>query len=992
MNPLLQLERYGQSYWLDNLTRAMITSGELKQRVDECGLRGVTSNPVIFKQAIAGSSDYETQIGQLLEDDCEPQEVYEALVTTDVRDACDVLRPVYDASDAVDGYVSLEVSPHLAHDARASIEEGRRLYQRVDRPNVMIKIPGTTAGLEAIEELLFEGIPVNITLLFSIERYAAVADAYMSALERRLAADRKLSEITSVASFFLSRIDVLADELLAHRLTPSALAQGEPVAQRLLGRIATANARLAYKCFGRILESERWRVLESQGAGVQRILWASTGTKNPRYSDVMYVEPLIGPHTVNTLPEPTIDAFADHGCVRPVLEEGIAEARQVMDQLQSLGIDYGQLTEQLLNEGIQKFIDPYDALLDTLTSYGRPRRNRQTVSALEQMAKRLRRLVLRMTTAAGSGHPTSCMSSADIVAALFFHEMRWDPRDPAAHDVDRFVLSKGHAAPVLWAALAEAGAIDEDPLSLRQIDSTLEGHPTPNNPWVKVATGSLGQGLAAANGMALADRLDGLDARVYCLLGDGECAEGSVWEAAEFAALNSLEKLVAIVDVNALGQSGDTPYRHDTGVLARRFESFGWQVRVIDGHDPGAILEALAAARDEGPMAIIARTDKGRGVSFLQGAQGWHGKALDEDELERALAELGEAENGMPVEPRRLSGSGMPRTVAKLAGITVDEYTPGESVATRAAFGNALRKLGENNPQIVALDGDVMNSTYTKLFAEHFPERFFQGYIAEQNMVGTALGLAVNGKLPFAASFACFLTRAADFLRMAGHTRPPHLVICGSHAGVSIGEDGPSQMGIEDLALFRSVFDSTVLYPCDAVSAERLTELAAATPGIVYIRTSRPSTSVIYPNDESFAVGGSKTLRHSTRDVVTLVAAGITVREALIAHDALLEHGIASRVIDAYSVKPLDVATLTQAARETGLLLVIEDHVAEGGLGEAVTAAVDSLAPVQRLAVTAHPHSGSQAELLMRLGIDHQAIERCVLERIGDRDAVSAIS
>ncbi|MGD2055595.1 MAG: transketolase, partial [Gammaproteobacteria bacterium] len=870
MNPLLQLERYGQSYWLDNLTRRMLTGGELKRQVDERGLRGVTSNPAIFKQAIAGSSDYDAQIGQLVGDGSSTPEIYETLVTTDVRDACDVLRPVYVASDGLDGYVSLEVSPHLAHDARASIEEARRLYQRVDRPNLFIKIPGTTAGLEAIEELLFAGIPVNITLLFSIERYTAVADAYMRALERRAAAGRNLPEIASVASFFLSRIDVLADRLLAHRLSPGALAQGEPVAQRLLGRIAIANAKLAYERFQRLLESERWRTLNAQGARVQRMLWASTSTKNPRYSDVRYVEPLIGPYTVNTLPESTIAAFSDHGSVRPVLEEGIGEARRVMDQLQTLGIDYELLTEQLLNEGIQKFIDPYDALLDTLDSYSRRQRNRRVTPPLARMAKRLRRLVLRMTTAAGSGHPTSCMSCAEIVAALFFHEMRWNPGDSAAHDVDRFVLSKGHAAPILWAALAEAGAIDEDPLSLRQIDSTLEGHPTPDNPWVKVATGSLGQGLAAANGMALADRLDGLQARVYCLLGDGECAEGSVWEAVQFAALHALDRLVAIIDVNALGQTGDTPYRHDTGVFARRFESFGWQVRVIDGHDPGAILEAFDAARKSGPMAIIARTEKGKGVSFLEGAHGWHGKALDEDELERALAELGEAGTGLPVEPRRLGGTS-PAT-ATLAGISVEEYTPGETVATRKAFGNALRKLGENNPQVVVLDGDVGNSTYTRLFAERCPERFFQGYIAEQNMVGAALGLAANGKIPFAASFACFLTRAADFVRMAGHTRPPHLVICGSHAGVSIGEDGPSQMGLEDLALFRSVFDSTVLYPCDAVSAERLTELAAATPGIVYIRTTRPGTSVIYPNDEVFAVGGSKTLRYSAQHAITLVA------------------------------------------------------------------------------------------------------------------------
>jgi transketolase len=990
VNPLLQLEQYGQSYWLDNLTRAMITRGDLERRVSERGLRGVTSNPAIFQKAIAGSSEYDGQIERLVEEGGSTQEVYEALVTTDVRDACDVLRPVYDSTDGLDGYVSLEVSPHLAHDARASIDEARRLRQRVDRPNLLIKIPGTTAGLVAIEELLFEGISVNITLLFSIERYEAVAEAYLRALERRARAGRSLSAIASVASFFLSRIDVLADQLLAHRVTPAASAQGEPGARRLLGRVAIANAMLAYERFKRILESERWRTLDAQGARVQRMLWASTSTKNPRYSDVMYVEPLIGPDTVNTLPEATLAAFEDHGCVRATVEEGIEEARQVMEQLDAVGIDYDLLTGQLLNEGIQKFIDPYDALLDTIDSYCRQHRNRRTVPALAQAAKRLRRLVLRMTTAAGSGHPTSCMSCAEIVAALFFHEMRWDPRDPAAHDVDRFVLSKGHAAPILWAALSEAGAIDEDPLSLRQIDSTLEGHPTPNNRWVKVATGSLGQGLTAANGMALADRLNGLDARIYCLLGDGECSEGSVWEAAQFAALHALDKLVAIVDVNALGQSGDTPYRHDTRVFAQRFESFGWQVRVIDGHDLGSILEAFDAARKAGPIAIIARTEKGKGVSFLEGTRGWHGKALGEDELGRALDELGEAGSALQVEPRRLDQA-RPGT-ATLTGITADEYTLGEAVATRQGFGNALRKLGENNPHLVVLDGDVKNSTYTKLFAERCPERFFQGYIAEQNMVGTALGLAVNGKVPFVATFACFLTRAADFVRMAGHTRPPHLVICGSHAGVSIGEDGPSQMGLEDLALFRSVFDSTVLYPCDAVGAERLTELAAATPGIVYIRTTRPKTAVIYPNDEVFAVGGSKTLRHSAQDVVTLVAAGITVREALLAHEALLKQGIASRVIDAYSVKPLDVVALTQAAQETGRLLVVEDHVAEGGLGEAVAGAVGYLAPVNRLAITAHPRSGSQAELLLRLGIDHRAIEQYVLALAEHRGAPQAAS
>jgi transketolase len=990
MNSLLKLEQCGQSYWLDNLTRAMISSGELRQRATEQGLRGVTSNPAIFQKAIAGSADYDEQIQRLVDEGHSTPEIYEELVTTDVRDACDTLRPVYDQTDGVDGYVSLEVSPHLAHDTRASIEEARRLHRRVDRPNLLIKIPGTSAGLVAIEELLFEGIPVNITLLFSVDRYAAVAEAYMRALERRAASGHSLAGLASVASFFLSRIDVLVDQLLGHRITPTSTAEGTPVAQQLLGRVAIANARLAYQRFRAIIDSERWRKLAGAGARVQRLLWASTSTKNPDYSDVMYVEPLIGPDTVNTMPEVTIAAFADHGSVRPTLEEGIREAHQLMENLNAVSIDFEQVAEQLLNEGIQKFIDPYDALMDSLDARCLRFRNRRAAPALARVAKRLRRLVLRMTTAAGSGHPTSCLSAADVVAALFFHTMRWDPGDPDARDVDRFILSKGHAAPLLWAVLAEAGAIEEDPLSLRRVDSSLEGHPTPNNPWVKVATGSLGQGLAAANGMALADRLDGVDARIFCLLGDGECSEGSVWEAAQFASLQSLSNLVAIVDLNALGQSGPTPYRHDSSVFARRFESFGWQVRVIDGHDLEAILGALdAAERTQAPLAIIACTQKGKGVSFLEGKQGWHGKALDADMLERALDEIGETEEGLEVRPRRL-GRVPPVPRDGHATLHVDEYHPGDAVATRTAFGNALRKLADLDPRVVVLDGDVMNSTHTEDFAKAAPERFFQGYIAEQNMVGTALGLAVNGKLPVAATFACFLSRAADFVRMAGHTRPPHLVLCGSHAGVSIGEDGPSQMGLEDLALFRAVLGSTVLYPSDAVAAERLTALAAATPGIVYIRTTRPKTPVIYTTEEDFVVGGSKTLRSSAQDRVSLIAAGITVHEALAAHDALSASGVASRVIDAFSVKPLDETTLAHAARETGLLLVVEDHFAEGGLGEAVAGAVGELAPVHRLAVRTHPRSASQSEQLARHGIDRQSIEQRVLELVKGRTASHA--
>jgi len=627
------------------------------------------------------------------------------------------------------------------------------------------------------------------------------------------------------------------------------------------------------------------------------------------------------------------------------------------------------------------FIDPQHPLIGAPQGKGR----RENAERLADAARMLRRQVLCMTTEAGSGHPTSCMSCAEIVAALFFHEMRWDPADPEARNVDRFVLSKGHAAPILWAALAAAGAIAEDPMSLRRIDSTLEGHPTPNNPWIKVATGSLGQGLSAANGMALANRLDGIDARVYCLLGDGECSEGSVWEAAQFASLNRLASLVAIVDVNGLGQSGPAPYGHDTAVLARRFKAFGWRALQIDGHDMDAVLGALERAHEGGPTAILARTVKGRGVSFLEGAGGWHGKAVEPAHLQQALDEVGEVQAQPTVAPRRTGPfeAAIPDTTG---GIEVD-YAPGVEVATREAYGHALAKLGALNPDIVALDGDVRNSTRSEFFAEAFPGRFFECWIAEQNMVGTALGLAACGKIPFVSTFSCFLTRAYDFIRMAGHSRPRHLVFCGSHAGVSIGEDGPSQMGLEDLAMFRALAHSTVLYPCDAVSAERLTEQAARSEGIVYLRTTRGKTPVIYGNDETFPVGGSKVLRASGGDHCTVVAAGVTVHEALAAHDILRQQGIPVRVIDAYSVKPLDVATLVKAAGETRGLVVVEDHWADGGLGDAVARAHDWLVPLRFLAVGSEPRSGTPQALLERHGISRHAIVRQVLALVNHPDA-----
>jgi transketolase len=645
----------------------------------------------------------------------------------------------------------------------------------------------------------------------------------------------------------------------------------------------------------------------------------------------------------------------------------------MLDELEVLGIDLRSVAVQLENEGIQKFIEPYDELLERFEDRRHRLRARAQVKELANVATALRRDVIRMTTVAGSGHPSSCLSCADLVAALFFHQMRWDPKSPKARNVDTFVLSKGHAAPILWAALWEASAVGDDLLTLRRFDSTLEGHPTPRNPWVRVATGSLGQGLSFANGMALANRLDHIDAKIYCLMGDGECSEGSVWEAAQFASLNRLSNVVAIVDVNAFGQSGLAPYRGDTSVLARRFQAFGWKAITLDGHDIGQILDALHDAQKGGPTALIARTVKGKGVSLLEGEPGWHGKALKPDQMRQALDELGDGGSLAAVAPRRAGTFEPTRRGNGSKRITVD-YERDASVATRTGFGKALEKLAAHYPDLVVLDGDVKDSTREDGFATHHPDRFVECYIAEQNMAGVALGLSSFGKLPVAATFAAFLTRAHDFVRMAAHSRPEHLVFCGSHAGVSIGQDGPSQMGLEDLAMFRAVLGSTVLYPSDAVSAERLTEEALRCTGIVYLRTTRPETSVLYSNDESFPVGGSKLLRSSEHDQVAIVAAGITVHEALAAFEELGKQGMPTRVIDAYSVKPLDESTIQRAARETRGVVVVEDHAFEGGLGDAVSAAIGDIAPVRRLAVRSEPRSGSMAELLDAHGISRRSI------------------
>jgi transketolase len=607
------------------------------------------------------------------------------------------------------------------------------------------------------------------------------------------------------------------------------------------------------------------------------------------------------------------------------------------------------------------------------------------VSALKNIATRLRIDSLKSTTEAGSGHPTSCFSAAEIMAAVFFAEMRFDPRDPRHPGSDRFVMSKGHAAPILYAAWAEAGAIDRAALlELRRLDSDLEGHPTPRLPFVDVATGSLGQGICAAVGIALNARRIKSDYRTYVLLGDGESAEGSVWEAADVAAMDGLDNLCGITDVNGFGQSRPTMWQHDMEQFARRWRAFGWHAIVIDGHDPHAVLDALAEARRTTgrPTMILARTIKGKGVSFVEGKDGWHGKPLKGAEADRALAEL-EAQllPGVTIDlAREISRPpAMPQEPGAPRPVPAPAYKAGDKVATREAYGTAIAKLGEADSRVVALDADVKNSTFSDKFERALPDRFYQSFIAEQAMIGAAMGLAARGAIPFPSTFACFLSRAADFVRMAAISQVG-IKMAGSHAGVSIGEDGPSQMALEDLAMCRAQPNIAVLYPCDAVSAERLVVLAAYHPGPAYIRTSRPQTPVIYGNDEVFEIGGLKVLRQSGDDVATVIGAGVTVFEALKAHDALKAKGTAIRVIDLYSLSPIDAQGLVAAARATGgHLITVEDHYAAGGVGDAVAAAVANAGfTVHRLAVREIPRSGKPDELLDRFGISARHIVAAV--------------
>src|SRR6188472_4330452 len=570
-----------------------------------------------------------------------------------------------------------------------------------------------------------------------------------------------------------------------------------------------------------------------------------------------------------------------------------------------------------------------------------PHIDRYDPSLWRELAQQLRVDAVRATAAAGSGHPSSGMSAADLMAVLLARHLRYDFDHPEAPANDHLIFSKGHASPLLYALYRAAGAItEEELLSYRELGSRLEGHPTPRLPWVDVATGSLGLGLPVGVGIAR-------------------------------AAHAGLDNLIAIVDVNRLGQSGETMLGWDTTAYAARARAFGWRPIVVDGHDAEAIDAAYAQALeyDGRPVAIFARTVKGKGVAAIENRNGFHGKPLADPDA--AIAELGGARD-LVVAPRLPSATGTRGPLQRRAPVRLPSWPLGEQLATRRAYGEALRAIGAAEPRVVAMDGEVGNSTYSEVFRDAFPERYFEMFVAEQQMVAAAIGLQARGRIPFASTFAAFWTRAHDFIRMAAVSRADFRLV-GSHTGVTVGEDGPSQMALEDIAMFRAIHDSTVLVTSDANQTAALVDEMVDRPGVVYLRTLRMATPVIYAPGERFPIGGSRTLRASQHDDVTVLAAGVTVHEALAAADTLAESGVHARVIDLYSVKPLDVRSVMQAARETGNLIVAEDHWAQGGLGDAVLEALadtDSDARVRRLAVHAMPTSGHPEELLRWAGID----------------------
>jgi transketolase len=606
------------------------------------------------------------------------------------------------------------------------------------------------------------------------------------------------------------------------------------------------------------------------------------------------------------------------------------------------------------------------------------------IDKLRKLASLVRYYILTSTTEAGSGHPTSSLSATELMVGLLFGgAFHYDVDRPEHPNNDRLIFSKGHASPLFYSLWLAAGAITEkEIMTYRKFGSPLEGHPTVAFRYAEAATGSLGQGLSIGLGMALnAKYLDKLPYRTYVLLGDSEMAEGSQWEAIQIAAHYHLDNLIGILDVNRLGQRGETMVGHDLNAYEKSISSFGWETIVIDGHAFPDVLEAYDKVLHVSgkPTMIIAKTIKGKGVSFIEDRNGWHGKPLKKEECDRALKELGDVDQslrGKILKPEGLK----PEDRVPEASVKNINYTGEKSVATRKAYGNALVRIFPKFPRLVSLDGEVCNSTYAEIFKEAYPEHYFEMYIAEQNMVGTALGLSCRGKIPFVSTFAAFMTRAFDQIRMSQYSNA-NIKFVGSHAGVSIGQDGPSQMGLEDIAMFRAILGSVVLYPSDAVSTEKLVEEAAKYHGITYIRTTREATPILYRQDEEFVVGGSKVLRKSEGDRVTVIGAGITVHEALKAHEELKKEGIFIRIIDLYSIKPMDETTLLEAARATQSIITVEDHYAEGGIGEAVRSTLANFSiSVHSLAVRKKPRSGKPEELLNDEEISQKAIVRKVKE------------
>ena len=603
-----------------------------------------------------------------------------------------------------------------------------------------------------------------------------------------------------------------------------------------------------------------------------------------------------------------------------------------------------------------------------------------------ELGQQLRVDSIRAAAVTSSGHPTSSMSAADLMAVLMSKYLHYDFDNPDDPRNDHLVFSKRHASPLLYSMYKAAGAItDDELLTFRKLGSRLEGHPTPELPWVDVATGSLGQGLPYGVGIALAGKkLDQLPYRVWVLHGDSEMAEGSVWEAFEHAAFYGLDNLTAILDVNRLGQRGETMHGWDLDSYADKARAFGWHAVEVDGHDVEAIDRAFgeAAAQQGQPTLVVARTLKGKGVKEVEDKGGWHGKALDHPE--ESIAELG-GERNILVDVPKPELEGEPHVFEVSGQLELPSWQHGEEVATRRAYGDALAALGAARGDVVALDGEVSNSTYAEIFRDAHPDRYFEMYIAEQQMVAAAVGMQVRGWVPFASTFAAFLSRAYDFIRMAAISRA-NIRLCGSHAGVSIGEDGPSQMALEDLAMMRAVHGSTVLYPSDPNQTARLVAEMADREGIVFMRTTRAATPVLYDASDEFQIGGSRVLRQG--DDLAIVAAGITLHESLKAADKLIAEGIDARVIDLYSVKPVDAETLRAAAEATGgRIITVEDHWSEGGIGDAVLEALSDNGEVPpqvvRLAVRDMPGSGKPAELLAAAGIDADHIAQAARALVG---------